>query len=97
MLHAPRVLKTRRIAAGDVLRVRVCRGQSVAMLDARAGELAACLRVRELRVEPERGDAAIARVTLVRRDPFDDPAPLTVAGREHGERSLWDPIPLGRR
>jgi hypothetical protein len=95
VLHAPRVLRTRRIAAGDVLRVRVCRGQSVAMLDARAGELAACLRVRELRVEPERGDAAIARVTLVRRDPFDDPAPLTWPETDAEERSLWDPIPLG--
>ncbi len=94
-MRAPRVLQARRIAAGDVLRVRVCRGQSVAMLDARAGELAACLRVRELRVEPERGDAAIARVTLVRRDPFDDPAPLTWPDVEKVERSLWDPIPLG--
>jgi FtsK/SpoIIIE family len=94
-LHAPRVLQTRRIAAGDVLRVRVCRGQSVPMLDARAGELAACLRVRELRVEPERGDAATARVTLVRRDPFDDPAPLTWPDMAAQERSLWDPIPLG--
>jgi DNA segregation ATPase FtsK/SpoIIIE-like protein len=95
VLRAPRVLNARRIAAGDVLRVRVCRGQSVVTLEARAGELAACLHVREVRVEPERGDAALARVTLVRRDPFDDPAPLTWPDADIQERSLWDPIALG--
>jgi DNA segregation ATPase FtsK/SpoIIIE-like protein len=95
VLRAPRVLEARRIAAGDVLRVRVCRGQSVATLEPRAAELAACLRVREVRVQPERGDAAIARVTLVRRDPFDDPAPIEWPDAGAEERSLWDPIPLG--
>jgi DNA segregation ATPase FtsK/SpoIIIE-like protein len=94
-LRAPRVVKAARIPAGDVLRVRVLRGQSLATLDARAGELAACLRVREVRVQAERADAALARVTLVRRDPFDDPAPLgwPAAGAE--APSLWGPIPLG--
>jgi hypothetical protein len=95
LLRAPRVLGARRIAAGDVLRVRVCRGQSVASLEARAAELAACLRVREVRVEPERGDAALARVTLVRRDPFEDAAPLAWPDAGARERSLWDPIALG--
>ncbi len=65
------------------------------MLEARAAELAACLRVREVRVQPERGDAALARVTLVRRDPFDDAAPLAWPDAGAQERSLWDPIPLG--
>jgi len=50
-LRAPRVLEVRRIAAGDVLRVRVCRGQSVATFGARAAELAACLRGE--RIDPE--------------------------------------------
>ena len=95
VLRAPRLLEARRIAAGDVLRVRVCRGQSVATLEARAGELAACLRVREVRVQPERDDAALARVTLMRRDPFDDTAALTWPDAGVAERSLWDPIPLG--
>jgi hypothetical protein len=95
VFRAPRVLEVRRIAAGDVARVRVCRGQSIATLEARAGELAACLRVREVRVQPERGDAALARVTLVRRDPFDVSAPLTWPHAGLAERSLWEPIPLG--
>jgi hypothetical protein len=55
VLGAPRVAEVKRIAAGEALRVRVCRGQSVASLEARAAELAACLRVREVRVEGERG------------------------------------------
>src|SRR3954447_15029339 len=62
-LLVPRVRAARRMPAGDVLRVRVRRGQSVAALQARSDELAACLRVREVRVEQEPGDAAIARVT----------------------------------
>jgi hypothetical protein len=95
LLRAPRVLAVRRIAAGDVLRVRVCRGQSIASLEARTAELAACLRVREVRVQPDGGDAALARVTLVRRDPFDDAAPLAWTDADAQERSLWDPIALG--
>jgi hypothetical protein len=94
-LRVPRLLGARRIPAGDVLRVRVRRGQSAAALAARADELAACLRVREVRVDQERHDAAIARVTLVRRDPFEGAAPLPwpCAGAESA--SLWEPIPVG--
>jgi FtsK/SpoIIIE family len=94
-LRVPRVVETRRIVAGDLLRVRVCRGQSVASVEGRAAEVAACLRVREVRVQPERGDAAFARVTLVRRDPFEDPAPIGWPDAGIPERSLWDPIPIG--
>src|SRR5215207_4012054 len=56
--RVPRVRSLAPIPAGDVLRVRVLRGQSVGMLDARRAELAACLRVREARVGPDRADAA---------------------------------------
>ena len=93
--HVPRVLDARRIPAGDVLRVRVRRGQSVAALAARAGELAACLRVREVRVEQEAANAAIARVTLVRRDPFEAATALPWPHASSEELSLWEPVPLG--
>jgi hypothetical protein len=93
--RVPRILRARQIAAGDVLRVRVRRGQSVAALDARADELAACLRVREVRVEQEPGDAAIARVTLVRRDPFEAAAALPWPNAAVDVASLWEPIPVG--
>jgi DNA segregation ATPase FtsK/SpoIIIE-like protein len=94
-LRAPRVLSVSRIPAGHVLRVRVRRGQSVMALDARRDELAVCLRVREVRVRADRADAAIAHVTLVRRDPFEltDPVPGPSAAAER--TSLWDPVALG--
>jgi hypothetical protein len=75
-LRVPRVIGVHGIPAGDILRVRVRRGQSVAALDACAGALAACLRVQEVRIDREPSDAAIARVTLVRRDPFEAAAPM---------------------
>jgi hypothetical protein len=89
------VLGVARVQAGDVLRVRVLRGQSVSALDARREELAACLRVREVRVERDRADAADARITLVRRDPFDNTEPIPWPAGEAGSLSLWDPVPVG--
>ena len=94
-LRVPRVLSTTRIPAGDVLRVRVLRGQSVIALDARREELAACLRVREVRIERERADAADVQVTLVRRDPFADAEPIPWPAVEAQSLSLWEPIPVG--
>src|SRR5215218_8324396 len=94
-LRVPRVIGVHGIPAGDILRVRVRRGQSVAALDACAGALAACLRVREVRIDRELGDAAIARVTLVRRDPFEAAAPMPWPSAAEEAASLWDPIPLG--
>src|SRR4051794_2775111 len=93
--RVPRVLGVSRVAAGDVLRVRVRRGQSVRALEARREELAACLRVREIRLERERADAADVRVTLVRRDPFDVAEPLAWPAIGVESLSLWEPIPIG--
>jgi DNA segregation ATPase FtsK/SpoIIIE-like protein len=93
-LRVPRVLSAVRLPAGDELRVRVRRGQSVADVDSRRDALAACLRVREVRVQREPGDAATARVTLVRRDPFEVNEPLPWPAVET-ELSLWDPMPIG--
>jgi hypothetical protein len=94
-LRSPRVLAVVRVPAGDELQVRVRRGQSVADLDVRREALAACLRVREVRVRREPADAATARVTLVRRDPFDGGEPLSWPPATTAERSLWDPVPIG--
>src|SRR3954452_10810365 len=74
--RCPGVWSVSRVPAGDVLDVRVRRGQSVADLDARREHLAACLRAREIRVVRERRDAARASVLVVRRDPFEDAAPI---------------------
>jgi len=94
-LRAPRVLTVERIPAGDRLRVRVRGGQAVTALDVRSEELAASLRVREVRVQRDRADAATAHVTLVRRDPFEDAGPSSWPTAEAQERSLWDRIALG--
>jgi FtsK/SpoIIIE family len=91
----PRVVHVARIPAGELLRVRVRLGQSVAALAARADELGACLRLREVRVEPDPADAAIARVTLVRRDPFEQAGPITWPALEAESLSLWEPVPVG--
>jgi hypothetical protein len=93
--RVPRVRGVARVEAGDVLRVRVLRGQSALAFEARREELAACLRVREVRVERERDDAADVQVTLVRRDPFEDAEPIPWPAVEARGLSLWDPVPVG--
>ena len=59
--RCPGVWSVTRVAAGDVLDVRVRRGQAVAELEQRSEHLAACLRARELRVVRDRRDAARAQ------------------------------------
>src|SRR3954452_8117370 len=74
--RCPGVWSVARVPAGDVLDVRVRRGQAVADLDARREQLAACLRAREVRIMRERADAARASVLVMRRDPFEDAVPI---------------------
>ncbi len=91
----PRVLSAGRVAAGDRVRVRVGRGRSVAELEARSEQLAACLRAREVRVLRETANAAEGTVLVVRRDPFEEVSPLRWPLAQAQEFSLWDPVPLG--
>jgi len=91
----PRALSIAPIAVGELLRVRVPRGASVAELEASREQLAACLRVRDVRVSRDPADGALATVTLVRRDPFDGVDPLRWPNATAAEFSLWDPIPVG--
>src|SRR4051794_9216252 len=93
--RCPGVRSVGRVPAGDVLRVRVRRGQSVADLDARSEHLAACLRARELRVLRDPRDAAQANVLVVRRDPFEGAEPARWPAADLGELSLWASIPVG--
>src|SRR3954452_17435464 len=93
--RCPAVRSVGRVPAGDVLRVRVRRGQSVADLDSRGEHLAACLRARELRVLRDPRDAAQASVLVVRRDPFEDAQPARWPMADLAELSLWAPIPVG--
>jgi hypothetical protein len=93
--RCPGVRSVARVPAGDVLDMRVRRGQSVADLDARREHLAACLRAREVRVTRDRRDAARAAVLIVRRDPFENAAPVTWPAASADTLSLWEPIPIG--
>src|SRR3954453_5337026 len=93
--RCPGVRSVGHVPAGDVLRVRVRRGQSVADLDARGEHLAACLRARELRVLRDPRDAAQANVLIVRRDPFERAEPARWPAADLGGQSLWEPIPVG--
>lgn len=93
--RCPGVWSVSRVPAGDVLDVHVRRGQAVADLDARSEHLAACLRAREVRVIRDRRNAARASVLVVRRDPFEDAAPMPWPAVDAESLSLWDPVPLG--
>jgi DNA segregation ATPase FtsK/SpoIIIE-like protein len=65
------------------------------MLDARREELAACMRVRDVRVLRDPKDAAEADVVLVRRDPFENVAPMPWPCADATELSVWEPVPVG--
>ncbi len=93
--RCPRVLSVTWVPAGELLRVRVRRGSSVSELNARREQLAACLRVRDVVVQRDPADGALATVVLVRRDPFENAEPLGWLNAAAGEVSLWDPIPVG--
>jgi FtsK/SpoIIIE family len=93
--RCPGVWGVSRVPAGDRLWVRVRRGQSVPMLEARREELAACMRLRDVRVLRDPRDAAEADVVLVRRDPFEDAAPMPWPCVDAEKLSLWEPIPVG--
>ena len=93
--RCPGVWSVARVPAGDLLTVRVRRGQSVGDLDARSEQLGACLRAREVRVLRDPRDAAQASVLIARRDPFEGAAPTRWPAADLEALSLWEPIPVG--
>src|SRR5438067_3940128 len=64
----PRPIKIEAVPAGEQLWVKIPSGSSVARLADEAESIAAILRVREVRVVRDSGDAGRARITVVRRD-----------------------------
>jgi hypothetical protein len=93
----PRVRAGRvtQIPAGELVRVRASRGSSLADVEARAEELAVCLRAREVRVARDPDDAATGTVTLVRRDPLAGMLSVPWPHRDAEALSLWEPVPVG--
>lgn len=87
--------KVERVPAGERVRLRISRGSSFEQLGARAEELAACLMVRELRIDRDPANASQGTVTLVRRDPLADLGGLRWPRLDTERVSLWEPVPLG--
>jgi hypothetical protein len=67
-----RVRRAERIRVGVRLDVRWARGSSFAEVEACAEQLAASLRVREVRLERDVANASRGTLTLVTRDAFAD-------------------------
>lgn len=92
--HTPRVRRLDVAAVGERFTAVLPPGACVDDLDRAADRLAAYLRVREVRVRPDRADAGRASVTVVRRDPLArvvDRWPLL----DTGPVSVWDAVPVG--
>ncbi|MGH8995616.1 MAG: FtsK/SpoIIIE domain-containing protein [Acidimicrobiales bacterium] len=90
----PAVRDSSPVPAGMAVRVRIPFGHHCGHLELAATSLAAALRAREVRVLRDPGDAGMATVTVVWRDPLgtaSHPWPWSSFPRT----SLWQPVPLG--
>ena len=91
----------RRFLGDDHARTVQCDGTSVTTFLERAGgdmqslAIAAYLGVREVRVLPDRTNAGVAEVAVIRRDPLSGGKPLPWPWLDKAMTSLWDPIPVG--
>jgi FtsK/SpoIIIE family len=81
--------------AGQLMRVRLCAGWDLEQLVKRAAAIAAYLGVREVRIMPDRTNAGVAEVAVIRRDPLSGGKPLPWPWLDKVMTSLWDPIPVG--
>jgi hypothetical protein len=93
--RVPRITSHELIPAGDRLLVRLPAGSSTAVLAEAAEQVAVILDVREVRVARDPDHAALARVTVVRRDPLHTTESLPWPWLDAGRCSLWLPIPVG--
>ena len=91
----PRVLRTVEVPAGDTLQVAVPPHGIVADLEDAAEIIAARLAVSEVRVTRDPGNAQLATVVLVRRDPLAGDQAIVWPHATAEALSLWDPIPVG--
>jgi hypothetical protein len=91
----PRIVRHALVPAGDRLLVRLPASSSTAALAEAAEQVAVILDVREVRVARDRDHAALARVTVVRRDPLHAAGPLGWPWLDAPRCSLWLPTPVG--
>jgi hypothetical protein len=90
-----RVLGVSKVPAGKRVEIRVPRGLSVSDVSARHEHLAACLRMREVRVSPNPDDASRASILLAKRDPLAELAGMRWPWLGIEDLSLWDRFPVG--
>ena len=92
---APVLRQVTSTSAGIRVRVEVPLGTHAGQLLGAGPALAAALGVREIRVTRDAGDASMANVTVVRRDPLAVGPPLAWPWVEAARTSVWDPVPAG--
>jgi DNA translocase FtsK/SpoIIIE-like protein len=93
--RVPHIARHQLVPAGDRLLVRLPAGSSTAALAEAAEQVAVILDVREVRVARDPDHAALARVTVVRRDPLHGAPPLGWPWLDAERCSLWVPVPVG--
>jgi len=91
----PHVRKLRATQSGDVATVLLPPGMNADYLANHAETLAASMGLREVRVLRDAGNAAIAFLSLVVRDPLSENAHLAWPHLNAAQLSLWNPIPIG--
>jgi len=93
--RVPTVRRMRDIPAGQRFDVRVPPGSSVPELERASEVIAAALRVRDLRVRRNPGNASLAEIVIARRDPLAVAPPLPWPQADATRASLWEPVPVG--
>jgi DNA translocase FtsK/SpoIIIE-like protein len=92
----PVIRRIHEVPVGERLTVRIPAGSQVPDLEDAAEPIAAFLGVRELRVARDPGNAAVAEVTVVRRDPLAAPLTEPWPWSRAGRLDLWAAgIPVG--
>jgi hypothetical protein len=91
----PHVRKMRATPSGDVATVLLPPGMNADYLANHSETLAASMGLREVRVLRDAGNAAVAYLSLVVRDPLSENEPLAWPHLNAAQLSLWDPIPIG--
>jgi hypothetical protein len=87
----PRVERTDIIPAGQCLDLRLAPGMTAEQIDGAAEAIAAVVGAREVRVVREPGNAAVAHLSILWRDPLSVPAPPWPGA----PGSLWEPLSIG--
>jgi DNA segregation ATPase FtsK/SpoIIIE-like protein len=87
----PRIEDAEVFPAGQRLDLRLAPGMTAQQIDDAAEAIAAVVGAREVRVIREPGNAALAHLSILWRDPLSEPVPPWPGA----PGSLWEPLTLG--